>query len=146
MTQKNKQDDSLQPVPSNPSEKVKGKVIAASAITFSGPIPPPDILKRYGELSSDFPERIIKMAEEEAIHAHDMERERLRLDEKSLDSDVAERKRGQHYGLIIGLSGLASAIACIILGSAAVGGIIGGTTVGGLVTVFVIGRYKKEKA
>ncbi|WP_156033178.1 hypothetical protein [Candidatus Magnetobacterium casense] len=57
---------------------------------------------------------------------------------------MAERKRGQLYGLIIGLSALASAITCTALGHPVVGGIIGGTTVVGLVTVFVVGGYKKK--
>ncbi|MES0335575.1 MAG: DUF2335 domain-containing protein [Candidatus Magnetobacterium sp. LHC-1] len=143
--QKNKQNNSLQPVPSNPPDEVKGKVIAASAISFSGPIPSPDILKGYSELSADLPERIIKMAEEEAKHAHEMEREKLRIDEKCLDGDISRQKRGQLFGLIIGLSGLASAIACVALGAEAVGGIIGGATIVGLVGVFVIGRYYKEE-
>ena len=32
--------------------------------TFSGPLPHPDILTRYGDIKSDLPERITKMAED----------------------------------------------------------------------------------
>ncbi|KJU82829.1 membrane protein [Candidatus Magnetobacterium bavaricum] len=84
------------------------------------------------------------MPEEEARHTHEVELKKLSIDKEFLYYDVVERKRGQLYGLIIGLSGLASAIACAALGHPAVGGIIGGTTVVGLVTVFVIGGYKKR--
>ncbi|MBF0337834.1 MAG: DUF2335 domain-containing protein [Nitrospirae bacterium] len=73
MARKNKQDDSLTTLSPNPSEKIKGKVLTASALSFSsGPVPHPDILKGYGELSSGFPERILKMAEEEAKHTREV--------------------------------------------------------------------------
>ena len=37
---------------------------------FAGPIPPPQILEKYGEIDSSFPERIFRMAEKEQEFRH----------------------------------------------------------------------------
>ncbi len=60
-------------------------------------------------------------------------------------SQVEESRRGQNYGLMIGLTGLIVSLVLAYLGHDAVGGIIGGSTLVGLVTVFVVGRTKQRE-
>lgn len=78
-------------------------------------------------------ERIIAMAEKDAEHQRDMER-------MALAAERRERRIGQIFALIIGLSALAAAVGCAYIGATAVAATIGGGTVVGLVTVFVTGR------
>lgn len=44
---------------------------------FNGPIPPPEIIAEYKDIQSDFPERIITMAEKQQGHRHKMENKAL---------------------------------------------------------------------
>ena len=39
---------------------------------FEGPLPPPDIFKRYSETIPDAPERILKQFEEDSAHVRNM--------------------------------------------------------------------------
>lgn len=40
---------------------------------YQGAIPPPDMMEGYGRLDSTFPDRILKMAENEQKHSHVMD-------------------------------------------------------------------------
>jgi len=52
--------------PSLPQEsKIQLQALLEQEI-FSGPLPPPDTLKGYREISPDYPERLMKMAEAHA--------------------------------------------------------------------------------
>jgi uncharacterized membrane protein len=63
MTKKIKRDSSLQsPLMGKPLQ------VNAQAISFSGPLPPPELLRKYDDLHPGLAERIIVMAEKEAEH------------------------------------------------------------------------------
>jgi uncharacterized membrane protein len=113
----------------NPS---KNKLTAVHQ-SFSGPVPHPELLKDYNEIIPNAAERIFVMAERDAMHQHSIETMALQCASK-------EAKRGQWFGLIIGVCAFASAIAALVLGSESTAMVIGGSTVVGLVTVFVVGR------
>lgn len=60
---------------------------------FSGPIPPPDLLKAYRDVVPDGADRIIRMAEKEQSHRH------------SIESRIVEiRSRGELLGQIFGFT------------------------------------------
>jgi uncharacterized membrane protein len=50
------------PRPPVKKENNSGILIEKSAL-FSGPLPPPEVLKGYGDVDPQYPERIFKMAE-----------------------------------------------------------------------------------
>ena len=52
------------------------KVVGIEKVTthFSGPLPPPDILKRYNDIVSGAAERILVMAEKQSMHRQDLEK------------------------------------------------------------------------
>ena len=79
--------------------------------------------------------RIIKMAEQEANHRHEMERLHVSNDHK-------EGKRGQICGLIIGSPAITLGAAAAMTGAQLAGGIIGGLGVAGLVSAFILDRKK----
>ncbi|MCI4626008.1 MAG: DUF2335 domain-containing protein [Candidatus Magnetoovum sp. WYHC-5] len=121
------------------------KFISISSSTFLGPLPHPELLKQYDEICPGFATEIMEMAKEESKHRRDMEMKAIGLDEKEILLKADERKRGQRFGLIIGLGGLSIAFAATYIGSDVVGGIIGGSIIVGLVGVFVMGRKITEK-
>lgn len=56
--------------------------LSVHARFFVGPIPPPEVLKQYAEISPDIPDRIVKMAENEQLE---------RMKESSRKHDVFKR-------------------------------------------------------
>jgi uncharacterized membrane protein len=123
-----------------PYQEESGQVVAHRASAFSGPIPPPEILKGYNEIAPGLAERIVAMAEREADHRHG-------IDHKALDADISEQNKmfsearlGQICGLIIGLAAIVAGAYTAISGAQWPGGIIGGGGVIGLVSVFIYGR------
>lgn len=104
---------------------------------FSGPLPPPDLLKHYDEIQNGFAERIIKMAEQDAEHTRDMQR-------RILEAKKSEVSLGQIFGFLIGIIALICGTVAAIYDHPIVGALIGSGGVIGLVSVFIYGRSKAE--
>ncbi len=104
-----------------------------AAVSFSGPLPPPEALRAYSEVSSDYPERIMAMAEKEAAHRQEVEIRVLAASERRV---VA----GLWTGAAIAVLGLVIAGLLINNGHDVAGVILGSFDLAGLVAVFVLGR------
>lgn len=116
-----------------PAKKTQVTQQQITASQFSGPIPPPSILGDYDQVVPGAAERILIMAEKNADHQREMEK-------TALNEGVKATKRGQLYGLIIGLTAFLTVMFTSWIGCEKAASIVGGTTVVGLVAVFVIGR------
>ena len=72
----------LEAIPDVPSDEEHDEA-AASLLSvrasFSGPLPPPELLKQYDEVVPGAADRIISMAEAEQAHEADMGRRGYRL-------------------------------------------------------------------
>lgn len=70
-------EDLIKSLPKDEKEKVV-KIITSLSIrkasTFSGPLPPPEILGEYNEMLKDGAERIMKMAENQSKHRIELEK------------------------------------------------------------------------
>lgn len=106
--------------------------------SFSGPLPHPDILKKFDEVVPGAAERIIKMAELQSEH-------RRELEKKVINSGIVREKWGQNLGFIIAVIGLGASALIAIYGSPVVGGIIGFGTLASLVGVFMYGSKIRSK-
>ncbi len=113
-------------------------------VAFTGPLPHPSSLKEYDNVLPGLAERIVTMAEAEARHRHDMDKEAARQNELIITKDFSERRIGQFMGLGIAAIAIGAAIFAIAHGAEKAAMVIGGATVVGLATVFVIGRIKKD--
>lgn len=107
-------------------------------IGFSGPLPPPQILKGYNGILPGAAERIMCMAERQAQHRQEIESD-------TLNAEIRDGRRGQLFGFIIAMTAVLGAIYCFSMGYTTGGSIIGLSTVTGLVSVFVYGRREKRK-
>lgn len=47
---------------------------SVSASLFSGPIPPPALMREYAEIDPDFPRRFIEIFERQQTHDHEVEK------------------------------------------------------------------------
>jgi uncharacterized membrane protein len=136
MAARNDQPDN--PIPSD--QPVSGQVLAPTSpqnktIAFAGPLPPPSILAAYEQILPGAAERIIRIAEDEAVHQRSME-------QFAAKQQFTENRVGQVFGLSIGIFGLLISGILGYTGHDTVAGVIGGTALGSLVTVFVVGRTK----
>ena len=98
---------------------------------FSGPLPPPDTLKGYREISPDYPERLMKMAEAyAAADVHKKYKEPFNI------------SVGQIFSFILGLSGfgLSALLALKGLETGAVAAALGGIAP---IIVAAIGNLRK---
>ncbi|MGX2031913.1 MULTISPECIES: DUF2335 domain-containing protein [Methylocaldum] len=57
------------PGTASPAERIQSVV---SQQHFSGPIPPPEIFRQYGEIIPDAPERILRVFEDDSKHAREI--------------------------------------------------------------------------
>lgn len=121
---------------SNSSKPQVREFIAAA--TFSGPLPPPQILEDYNRIVPGSANRIIAMAERQADH-------RRRLEAQVISSDVTNSRIGLIFGLFIGLSGLVVATIIAIYGNPEAGVGMGLVTLASLVGVFVYGSRLRVK-
>ena len=111
------------------SDETQGVALAYSQASFSGPLPPPQLLAQY---DSQTRRAILEMAQAEQRHAHDMDR-------KGLEAAVQKDRRGQRIGGGIAITGLIAA-AVIAPFSPAAAAIIGGLDLFGMVALFVAPR------
>lgn len=106
--------------------------------SFSGPLPPPEILKRFDEVIPGSAERIIKMAEGQFAHRTELER-------KVIASDISRSRLGQILGFIIAVVGLICSAIISIYGNQIAGTILGISTLGSLVGVFMYGSRTRSQ-
>ena len=103
-----------------------------------GPIPSPEVFKRYGEIVHDAPERILKVFEQDSQHTRDMQK-------IALTGEVSRDARAQWMAFVIMIAALGVTTAVIILGKNLTAGII--TSLGTLflaLRVLFVGKNKKD--
>ena len=123
----------------NPQNNSQKNEVVVQRSSFSGPLPPPEVLKRFDEVVPGSAERIIKMAEGQFAH-------RTELEKKVIDSDIARSKLGQILGFIIAIVGLICSVIISIYGNQIAGAILGVGTLASLVGVFMYGsKVRKEE-
>jgi uncharacterized membrane protein len=111
---------------------------------FSGPIPPPDLLQAYEDAVPGLADRLVAMAEKEGDHRRALEMRSLEHEARNNETVVKhyadEVKRGQHYGLVIGVTAILAGSLVALNGAEIAGSFIGCGGVIGLVATFIHGR------
>lgn len=118
----------------------------SASIEFTGPLPHPRILRQYNDALTNGADRIMAMTEREQEHRHRMQEKLVEAQIADQQREREERKRGQTFGLLIGLFAVAAGSLTAILDHPWVGGGIGSAGVIGLVSVFVSGRIEQKKS
>lgn len=116
---------------------------------FSGPLPPPDILRQYEDVSEGLSERLISLVEKEADFRRKMEERyleaQIEFKSRSLEISSLEVKRGQVFGLTIGCVALVCGLITAWIGHPVAGTLLGSGTILGLVSAFLYGRKTPHK-
>ncbi|MCY4653622.1 MAG: DUF2335 domain-containing protein [Dehalococcoidia bacterium] len=117
-------------------ESPKSASILVQQESWSGPLPPPDVLLEYNFVENGA-ERLFRMAERQSEHRIDMATE-------SLKADNSIATRGQWFGLIVVLAVLGLAAYMAYLGATAAAAAVVAIDVVGLATVFVYSRLSRQ--
>lgn len=142
MSKKRPRDKPRQPAPQLPnpttetSRQIARRGISLSS-TFSGPLPPPEILIRYNDAVPDGAERIIALAERQAAH-------RMALESRVVDADIKRANWGLVAGFVVALAGLLVAYLLVDRGNAVAGVALGAVDLVGLVGAFIYGTVSRR--
>lgn len=98
----------------DPSEAEALEAIVVAAARFSGPLPPPDILRAYGDVVDGGAERIVSQWERETQHRHDLEN-------RMANAYISGMTRAQWMAFIVILVIGAGGLIIVALGHAVAG-------------------------
>lgn len=111
---------------------------------FSGPIPPPSIIKGYEEVVPGSADRIIKMAEKQSEHRQQME-------EIMIKTEARDSLLGILFAFVLGIGCIVASIVIVIAvpenAGAISGALIGMTGIGSIIVTFIKstrGHYNKR--
>ena len=111
--------------------------------TFSGPLPPPDIMDGYNRIVPNAAERIIAVFESEVIHRHELERLQATGDEKDRSRSLLLVFSGQIFGFLLAMAFVASGAFLIFNNKQISGTVISTTAMVGIVAAFLRSNKKK---
>jgi uncharacterized membrane protein len=123
-------------VPGTPSPRVVAH--HQTITTFSGPLPPPEILAKYNEVAPNGADRILSMAEGQSAH-------RQRLETWSVIGGTILSYVGVFCALIIGLSVLYFSYLIIHEGHVIPGSLMGSGGIAALVGAFIYGTRSRKQ-
>lgn len=108
------------------------------SVQFSGPLPPPNVVEGYERIMPGAATRLFDAAERQAAHRHELEKQ-------VVAGNIKQAERGQWFGLIIGLAGIAAATFLMSQGLLTQGLVVFFTDIVALAGVFVVGRVTGRK-
>jgi uncharacterized membrane protein len=106
--------------------------------SFSGPLPPPQVLSDYERIVPGSAAKILNMAVGQSEH-------RKSLEAKVIDSNITNSRLGLYFGLVIGLVGIIAGTYLGLYDKQIAGGVIGGGSLVSLVGVFIYGSQQRQK-
>lgn len=118
-----KADDFLPDEGTVPTVRVEG-------IAWSGPLPPPAVLKEFDQIVENGAERIFRQWETETQHRRELER-------KDLDDLIRDNVRSRWFAFSFVMAALAVCVVAIVFGAPWVAAVLGGGTIASVVWAFI---------
>ena len=128
-------------VPMNDTRELEGQhedptadraIIARHTMLHQGPLPHPAVLKQYNDVVPGAAERIIKMAEQQAMHRQDLEAHIIR-------TDTLKSLLGMVFGFVVALVGFGGGLYAAFAGQPFWGGAVSIGTLASVVIAFIYG-------
>lgn len=114
-------------------------------VQFTGPFPPPQLLKDYESVLAGLADRLIKFAEGEAIHRRATEERISKGQIRDAFFSRCIEMGGQWCGLTIGIVTIVFGTRAAIAGHPLFGGSLSASGLGTLVGAFIYGRVHSRK-
>lgn len=115
------------------------------SIGFSGPLPLPQLLVGYEEVSPGAAAIILEDFQKQGAHRREMESRTVEAGIQNNVANHAKTRRGQTFAFIITILGLGAAVLVTLLNHETVGGILVGSTMVGLASAFQYSRHPKDR-
>lgn len=119
--------------------------IVLSQQSYSGPLPHPDLLQRYENVSAGLATRIVQMAELEGLHRRALDKQRLDADVEYMRSQVREVRRGQFLAFGVAMAFIGGSVYVTVHGFQWAGASMSLVGVGSIVSAFIWGRTPKAE-
>lgn len=105
--------------------------------SFSGPLPPPQVLRQYNEIVPGLAGRIVAQAERQTEH-------RIQMESKVVQSDISKSWAGLVCGFVLSLCCIVGGIICVLQGHDWAGAAIITTSLAGLAGTFIYGTATRK--
>jgi uncharacterized membrane protein len=105
---------------------------------FSGPLPPPEVLKEYNDILPGLADRIMKMAEKQSTH-------RQKIEDNVIGSDAYRANAGLWMGVGVAVLSILAGTYLIAIGHDWAGVSMGTVVVVALAGVFVYGSISRRQ-
>jgi len=115
----------------------KAVEIAIQRASFSGPMPPPDILDRYNQIIPGAAKDILEEFKVNGAHSRDMEKAAIR-------GAIGNDKRGQWMAFVLVILGFVLIAYLAVNGHTAVAVVVAGTLLGAVITGFLSQRTRSK--
>lgn len=126
-------------LPDNKKGEMIQKLEMSRSITYSGAVPPPEMLREFDKIIPNGADRFMKMAEEQSEH-------RRKIEQKIVESNVKNENLGLVFAFSISIIGLISAAVLAYKGNNVGAGVFAIPALGGLVNSFLnLSRGKMDK-
>ena len=119
--------------------------VVVSQQNFSGPLPPPELLREYQEIMPNLPEIIVQRMMDEMKHRQDMERRHLAMCEGWATGDLQLQRRGQLFGFVLGFVGIAGGLGVAAFVSPAGGAVVSSISLTAIVIAFLKRRTESDE-
>lgn len=114
---------------------------------YSGPIPPASEMAKYAEIMQDLPDRIMRMAEIDQTHLHQLEKQTIDAQVEDREAEREQIRVGQYLGFSLAVIAIVGGVCAIILSSTWVGQgggvLISGGTLVALVNALMVTQNKQ---
>lgn len=127
-----------------PSQQSSQSIKIQQSSHFSGPIPSPEALQKYGDINPHLIEQIFEMTESDLKHSRDIEQKTTNANIELARASMTQKGRGQFFALLIAAMAFCTSIALAALGAKTAASIVGGATVVSLVAIFVTGQWVEK--
>jgi uncharacterized membrane protein len=112
---------------------------------YTGPLPPPEILREYDAILPGAADRILKNFETESDHRRSLEKDESDAGTRFMEKQLGLLARGQKFGLVVVIAGFATAAYSVHVGAAITGAVIGTVDIVALVALFITGKRGKQQ-
>jgi uncharacterized membrane protein len=132
-------------IPPRPAGKDPHGVLIGLERSFSGPLPPPEILQGYEAACPGAAERILRMAEDQGEHRRRLEDRTLEAGIEGMRRSFYEARIGQLCAFLISAFFLGCGTYAVIQGKEIAGGIFGTFGLSSIVASFILGRSRASE-
>jgi uncharacterized membrane protein len=119
--------------------KSRESVELSLSYMFSGPCPPPAMLKAYDEVIPGLGDRLVRQFESQTVHRQKMERDTFEMERAERREVLAQSRLGLWLGFAVVVVVFVLVGVALALGQPIVGGVLGVADLAVLAGVFVYG-------